>query len=518
MVYKINFSILFLGLIAVIAFIIRLYNLSQIPTGFFADEASIGHNAYTLFSLGQDEYGNRFPLLFESFGGTFFRPGVSIYIVTLFIKIFGLSEFSVRLASATIGTLTIILIFLLVKTLYQKDMIALFSAFSLAISPWHIHFSRIGQEFVYLVFFLTLGVYLFVASIKKRNTMLLLSSFFVFGLSLYTYVPAYFLLPLFLLALCMIYKDSLITNKRAMFFGILIFSALLLPLLLGILSGKTMSRFTQLRPTYETKSHAEILTAMLRSYRDHFMPEFLFEKGDIGYRSHFITRFSVGGMGQLYWFQLPLLLVGFLSARKNKKALLILMLWLALYPLGSALVPFADGGGPFAMHSIIGVIPFQILSALGVYTLIAYFNQFQSYIMKIGSIMILSIIVLLSFNSYLNNYFIKYPLYSSNFWGWQYGPGEIIAYFKEQRGKYDDLYLASKFNAPEIFIKFYDPENICSGKCRVGDIDRFDPKRKQLFAIAAGSLSSAKLFTIDIKKTIFYPNCYPAFYIAVIKK
>lgn len=518
MKFKMNLSLFLLIVITLVAFVIRIYNVSKIPPGFFADEASIGYNAYTLLTKGEDEKGNKFPILFQNFD-TFYRPGISVYLSAPFVLIFGLNEFSLRLASATFGTLSIIVLYGLARAIFPSKKIALFSSFFLTVSPWHIHFSRINQEFIYLVFFLSLSIFLFLVAVKKRKKKFLITSFVSFGFTLYTYVPAYFLVLLFIFLLVILYWKDLIYLRRFLFIGLGVFCLMAIPLVVGLKDGKTLSRYYQISSTMSGKTELEIARQMVLTYRDHFMPAFLFDKGDIGYPSHFITRFSVRGMGELYWFQLPLILVGIIYSFRYKKSFFLILGWLLLYPLGSTLAPFADGGGPFATRSIIGVIPFQILSAMG---LIYFLSFFKRYYVKSILFLLFLIIMLFSFKDYAYKYFVQYNGYSSDFWGWQYGPGEIIAYFKEQKGKYDDLYLASKFNAPEIFIKFYDPENICSGKCRIGDLDKFDSRRKQLFAIAADSLPSAKLFgsvrNIDIKKTIFYPNGYPAFYIAVIKK
>ena len=57
-----------LGIIILFGLGLRIYNLTTVPNGFFADEAAIGYNAYTILHHGTDEYGKVFPLFFQSFG------------------------------------------------------------------------------------------------------------------------------------------------------------------------------------------------------------------------------------------------------------------------------------------------------------------------------------------------------------------------------------------------------------------------------------------------------------------
>src|ERR1700721_2106952 len=45
-----------------------LYRIGSDPPGLYADEASIGYNAWTIAHYGTDQYGNHFPLFFVAFG------------------------------------------------------------------------------------------------------------------------------------------------------------------------------------------------------------------------------------------------------------------------------------------------------------------------------------------------------------------------------------------------------------------------------------------------------------------
>lgn len=488
--------ILFLFCIVITGFIMRVWNLSTVPVGFFCDEAATGYNAYTLLTRGTDEYGKPFPILFESFGN--WRPGIPFYWTIPFVALFGLNEWSVRLAPAMIGTLTIIATYSFASLLFRSQWIGLWSALFLALSPWHIHFSRYAGENIYLPFFLTLTSATFLAAIQKKSSTLLLLSSLGFGLALYTYFPAYFIVPLFLLLFCVIYKKNIL-----LFVG---FFVIMIPLLTYLPSGKTTGRFTQVAVSFRNRSPTQALSAMARTYIDHFSPNFLFAKGDIGYKTHFITRFSVRGMGELYWMQLPLILIGLWAIWKNKRASWVIGFWLLTYPLGSTVVPFADGGGPFATRSIIGVIPFQILTAIGIDSLMTRLKYIRTVVLA----MIL-IVTGVSVGKYVREYFIEYPQYSSDFWGWQFGPRDIMQYFLAHKDSYDEFLLVGNFNAPEIFLRFYDPQNSCQHKCKIGDGTKIDPAKKQLFAIGVDRQKEFPMNQFKSVQTIYYPNGSPAF-------
>src|SRR3990167_9776130 len=129
-------------LIIILASLLRIWNLNNFPVGFNADEAAIGYNAYSLLQTGKDEYGSSFPLSFKSFGD--YKPGLYFYFVMPFVAILGLNEWAVRIPSALFGIGTVILIYFLAKEIFKNRWVGIFSSLLLAISPWHIHFSRGG--------------------------------------------------------------------------------------------------------------------------------------------------------------------------------------------------------------------------------------------------------------------------------------------------------------------------------------------------------------------------------------
>ena len=503
----ISLSVFFIFLLG---FLLRIYRSDSNPAGFFCDEAALGYNAYSLLKTGADEYGQPYPFFFRSFGD--YRNPLPIYLMIPSVALLGLNELAVRSTVAIVGSLTILFAFLLVKNLFNLR-IALFSSLLLAISPWHIHFSRFGSEYIFFPFFFTLGFYFFILGLKKKNYLPL--GFLVFGASLYTYYPAWLVVPLFVIGLIFIYRRLLLKLKNEFYLGLIIFSLTLLPLLMGIKSGVALTRWHQV----SVLKNSHLLPSVLKivsAYRDHFSLTFLFQKGDIDFPGHFITRFSVRGMGELYWFQLPLVLVGafllFKYWREKEKALL---LWLVLYPLGSSLIG-TDGGGPFAFRSIIGVLPFQILSGIALDKLLILSKKAKSIPLKLRKPLFLALFLIissLSLKSYLYRYHLEYPLYSSDFWGWQYGPREIISYFKKVENQYDELIMSGEFNAPWIFFDFYHPEG-CQ-KCKIGGTKLYNPNKRQLFSLTPNELGGK--YQYETIQTIYYPNRKIAFKIVEIK-
>jgi len=197
--------ILFVFIICLASFL-RLYKLDQIPPGVNRDEASIGYTAYSLIQTGKDEYGKPFPLSFQSFGD--WKLPLYIYITIPFIKVFGVTELAVRLPSAIAGIISVGLTFFLVEYLFASTSLSFLSMALLAISPWHLHLSRVESESNLAVLFTVIGLLFFFRGIKKQPIFLIGSSLF-FALCYFTYHGNHVTTTLLLMGLIYIFRLSL---------------------------------------------------------------------------------------------------------------------------------------------------------------------------------------------------------------------------------------------------------------------------------------------------------------------
>src|SRR3990172_5398650 len=104
--------------IVLLAAVLRFWQLGSYPA-FNADEAAVGYNAYSLIQTGKDEHGNTWPVHFQSFND--YKPGLYFYLVLPFVKILGLNEWAVRIPGATLGVLTVLVVYYLVSELHSEN-------------------------------------------------------------------------------------------------------------------------------------------------------------------------------------------------------------------------------------------------------------------------------------------------------------------------------------------------------------------------------------------------------------
>lgn len=422
-------------LIVAIAAIIRFWQLGNNPPELYVDEVSNGYNAYSILKTARDEYGNFLPLTFRAFGD--YNPALSVYLLVPAIAVFGANEFAVRLPSALLGTLTVLLTYFLAKKLFEeakyKFSIAHLSALLLAISPWHLQFSRYDHEANFMVAFVVLAITLFLFS--KNNYKVFVASAISFVAALNTYQGAKIWVPLVLLALVVLYRKQLTRWKFKLLLPALIVIVGALPIITNL------SQSTIRAQSVGIFEKDEPLKLFISGYLSHFSPNFLFITPDT------IGRHSVPGMGHLYVFELPLILLGILFLIRNKtphKNLIIS--WLALAPIPAALAMPT----PHALRSITFLPIFSIIAALGLVTILKARLNFK---FKATLLACLTMIAAYNIVTYFHLYYKHYPRLKAA--DWNGGHQEMVKYVDSIKDNYEVVAISNYYGHPYIFILFY---------------------------------------------------------------
>ena len=99
-----SLQIVLLVVIIATGLLLRTVKLSSNPPGFFADEAVIGLDAYTILHTGKDHTGHRPGFFLEALGD--WRGFVPIVSAMPAVALIGLTEVATRLPSALYGTIS----------------------------------------------------------------------------------------------------------------------------------------------------------------------------------------------------------------------------------------------------------------------------------------------------------------------------------------------------------------------------------------------------------------------------
>lgn len=471
--------------IVLIAAILRLWNIGAVPASPDWDEASLAYNSYSVMHTGKDEYGKFLTLVLQSFND--YKPALYIYLAMPTIALFGLTPLAIRLPAVIIGILTVLATYFLAKELFKDHKplaishnlldIPIIATALLAISPWHIQFSRVAFEAGVGMAFNLFAALFFLKGLKKPKFLML--SIIFMSLNLYVYQSEKLFTPLLALALIIIYRKQLFTlPKKILIISLCTGVILSLPMIqstkavfaraqgVSILSQATPAIKENQQRLLRDKQNHDLLGQLvdnrrivqgrevLSGYLSHFDLNWLFITGDQ-------PRHHAPGMGLLYLWELPFLLIGlyqlfFLKENKNTK--LLVFSWLLLAPVPAAFTFDV----PHAVRTLNFLPTFQIIIAIGILSFISYTTNNKNKIAKL-KYPIFAITLLLcigNFYYYLNQYFVQLNYFTSQ--DWQYGYKQVINQIQQNPTQYKKIIVSNQVPLDQSYIFFlfylkYDP-------------------------------------------------------------
>lgn len=378
---------LLLFVIMLLAFILRLYDLGNLPSGFHNDEASFLLNAEALKDTLRDEDNRLLPVYLISFIDP--KPALYSYLQIPFITLLGETNTAARLPAVFLGLISIVLTFLLVKKLLNVQ-IGLITTFVLAVSPWHIMVSRATQE-VIMSFTFTMAaiLLLFVGLRRKHKKIIPFSFFFLFTLlSMYSYHSAKIFLPILIfLVLLYFYISKYLALKQ---FLLLLVGTILVTLITIVAGGfaryDAVSIFSspgvQLIIDEQIRTatgHTDPLTirmfanklfgytlSILKLYGEYFSVSYLFTDGGVP------TRYVVPFHGLFYIFEALFLFLGIvygLAIKNFRKITLFFLVWMIIVPIPSSLTILEV---PSMIRPFPLIIPHVVFIAIGIFALLNF--------------------------------------------------------------------------------------------------------------------------------------------------
>jgi 4-amino-4-deoxy-L-arabinose transferase-like glycosyltransferase len=466
--------------IIVLAGVLRLWQLGSVPPSPDWDEVALGYDAYSIIHTGRDEFGKFLPVVLRSFDD--YKPALYAYLAIPTVALLGLTVFAVRLPSAIAGIVSVLAVFFLTQELFRntryKDWLALAASFMLAISPWSIQFSRVAFEANVGDCLNLLAALFFVKGVKNNRWLLLLSALFA-GLDIYVYQSEKAFTPLFILLLAIIYWKELFALSKKYIFVVVVFGLIIItPMMVYIVTNRAallrvtgtsiFSYQTDLLKTdtqrlqQDENTHDKIgslldnrrfvyVITVVSGYISHFDPNWLFISGDI-------DRHHAPGMGILYLFEIPLILLGIYSllfGEYDKTTKLVIFGWLLLAPVPASITT----GVPHAVRTLNFLPTWQILSAIGIIVIADTLLHRQFSVLKTNllRLIVAAYLVFAVFNVayYSDQYFVQLNYYDSAFW--QYGYKQAVDEVKAVGGNYKTILISD--NAPldksYMFFLFY---------------------------------------------------------------
>lgn len=452
---KHRFSIALI-LIFFLGIFLRFFHLPTNPPSLYWDEVTIGLDAYSLATRGQDINNHSWlQPMFGSYGD--FKAPVYIWLLTPFVKIFGLHNWVVRLPAAILGTIIIGLAFCLTKIITPikfSKWLPLSVAALVAISPWPVQFSRIGFEAGISVAFLLLSLIFF-----YRKNLILCSLSAVIGV--YAYYPLRLIFPLLYLPLGLINLKSLLSDKKRAFAAIIIFLLGIVPFYLSpyyqrsqeyrasdsLLTNPAIvqqsSRFLEtygssrlVKLTYHR--YAFYLKDFLTNYFSHYSLNFIFINGDQN-----TLRQHSGFGGEFFLMLIFPFIFGLVWLIKHPKEQISILTWV-LY-LISPLPAAFKYQVPNNSRAIYLYLPIIFTIGLG----ILFLSKFKK------TFLIFSIFLAFNIFTYYYDYFLDYPKRSSQ--EWMYQNQQAAEFIRDYYQDYSIIDVADLPGMPAASVVFYNP-------------------------------------------------------------
>lgn len=463
---------------------LRLYKLSVNPPSLFGDELDLGYQAYSILKTGRDYQGNFMPLHFHSLAE--WRTPLYLYSAVPTVAIFGITPLGVRLPAAIFGILSIYVFYLFIKELKIEHSLKIgkwelkiedIAAPLLAISPWHLQYSRAGFEVTLLLLLLLLGLYLFIKSLS--NPKWLWVAVVCLVATPLVYSTAKLFTPMLLAALFVIWKKEIFSlPKRHILYAVIAGLVIGLPITTSTIFGGGAQRFGYISIFTDPVTEPEIGNARLiearvrgetgeglspsfsdrvfnnkftyvgnvfiKNYLQAFSTDFLFNKGDPN------PRQSVG-MGELYRIDFFLVVLGivlfFTAGNVDRKIKYLILVWMLLAPIPAALT---RDGGNHATRLILMLPPLIFLIS---YAAVKIFNFNKLMFLAFLGIWVLEFVF------YFHNYHTSYPWRSERWW--HYGWGPAISEIKKIDADYDRVIISNSGEPAWIFFAgnyMYDPK------------------------------------------------------------
>ncbi|MEK7517264.1 MAG: glycosyltransferase family 39 protein [Patescibacteria group bacterium] len=415
---------LLLLIIVILAAILRFWQLGIIPTGVTHDELGYIYNSYSIAKTGRNVFGEFLPFLtWMNQGGWPFLP-VPIYFSIPFFWLFDLSATVGRLPSAILGVADVLLIYILIKQIFNKTSLALLSAFFLAISPWHLHFSRSAYDPNFALFFYLLGTVIFISEIKSKRMPIFSAVFFWLAIFSYRAMNIIF----FPLVIILIWYGIVALKAKYKQLIILLLGVFVVVVSLVFAITTNGKRYiSEASIVNQAKMQEEldnqirdaqgplflrriflnkpvyIVSKLRENYVKAYSPEFLFLYTDPS------KIYSIWSRGRIYFIDIIFIVLGtvYLYAINKKGAFFITSLLL----IGG--LPGMIGGTPYSARNLLLSAVFPVFSAGGVFFLLN-----NPFLIKFKTIIIATVILTYVYllGSYLFDYYGRYALYGGEAW------------------------------------------------------------------------------------------------------
>jgi len=329
-------------------------NLADVPPHVMHDEAQFALQAQSIAQGGRDLSGRFLPVFFTEPEFPAGRDPAIVYATAAILKVAPFGEASARYATALVGVLDVVVMFVLVRALCGSTPLGLMAAGMIAFTPVHFIRARLALSPMYSIPVILLWLWTLIEYEKKPTVPRGMLTGAWLGLGLYTYLACVIMMPLYLAASAMLLlRRHGLSSAAALIAG---FAIAAVPMLIWY--GAHPERVAQIVGSYREFSNApevssvEGIRTRVSLFWSFFDPAFLFISGDSSLinstrqAGFFPAAFAVLLPVGLYWI-----------AKSRRPVFWVIGAGFVLSPLA------AVASGAIEMNRLMFAIPFGVLVA-----------------------------------------------------------------------------------------------------------------------------------------------------------
>ena len=462
--------------VLVVALAVRVIGLGKYPVSMGIDEIANAYNAYTLLTTGHDEWGKVLPVTLRSFND--YKPPVNIYLIVPSIAFFGKTEAAVRLPTAVLGALTAVVWAVWVRRWGMGRGVAIAAGLGLALSPWHINYSRATFEAVTALFLVVIGAALFQRWEKGGGKAWAAGAAAMLGLSMWTYHAERLFVPVLVIYLVLSTQYSVLKKARIFVavLGVMVIPLMYLAMFTPAVGTRAAATSWLREKSLERILHRGNYGSIWERVWDN--DSYLIYRHGLGkYLNYFDVRYwfwdglqltpaGYPDMGLLYLVELPVLALGVVALAQGKKRQLVP--WIILWGLFGVLPASLTMNEQHGLRALLWWPAFGLILAAG------YEYGWEKIKNRrwIAGIWAAGLVVNLGFgyHMYVNQSFRWLSEY------WHYPYKDIATFACRMKDKYENVFVSEAFGereqltgAPQLYLAWY-----CGGRTDdyVGAIDR----------------------------------------------
>lgn len=289
---------------------IRSIGFGSIPGGFNQDGAMGAVDALALATYGTDRFGNWLPAHFQAWGYGQMSVLLS-YMSVPFIKLWGLNSVTARLPMLLASVAGAWALYGLVRDIFGSRAGTL-TLLCVAIAPWHFMQSRWALDCNMFPHMFILGLFFLNKGLQKSRCLYV--SMVFFALCMYAYGVSFYMVPVFLLAACILLLWRRKVTWRQALLAVAVYAGLSWPIygtmLINFMGWETVRLpFTTMAYFPDSMRSSDIiffsqqpLTQLLYNARTLWRQVFL-QKPDLLWN-------AIDDFGTLYLCSMPLVLAG----------------------------------------------------------------------------------------------------------------------------------------------------------------------------------------------------------------